>query len=98
MISRIPRSVLEGVKEVLNLPDPSSIREFAFAGGGCINQGGKLTTAIGSFFLKWNDEKKFPGMFEAESKGLHRLHLTKCHKNSQGYRPWRKEPPSISVA
>src|SRR5688572_27206373 len=74
MISRIPESVLEGVKEVLNLQDSSSIREFAFAGGGCINQGGKLTTAIGSFFLKWNDEKKFPGMFEAESKGLHLLH------------------------
>ena len=74
MISRIPHDVLDGVKEVLNLPDLSSIREFAFAGGGCINQGGKLTTAIGSFFLKWNDDKKFPGMFEAESKGLQLLH------------------------
>jgi len=73
MISRIPSDVLDGVKEVLNLPDLSSIREFAFAGGGCINQGGKLTTAIGSFFLKWNDDKKFPGMFEAEGKGLQLL-------------------------
>jgi len=74
MISRIPRDVLDGVKEVLNLPDLSSMLEFAFAGGGCINQGGKLKTTIGSFFLKWNDDKKFPGMFEAESKGLQLLH------------------------
>ena len=74
MTSRIPGGVLEDVREILDLPDSSSIREFEFAGGGCINQGGKLTTASGSFFLKWNDEKKFPGMFEAESKGLHLLH------------------------
>ena len=74
MTSRIPRGVLEAVRRILNLPDSSSIWEFEFSGGGCINNGGKLTTAIGSFFLKWNDEKKFPGMFEAESKGLHLLH------------------------
>jgi protein-ribulosamine 3-kinase len=70
MISRIPPGVLEGVKEALRLPDLKSIQEFSFAGGGCINQGGKLKTTAGSFFLKWNDAKKFPAMFEAESKGL----------------------------
>ena len=98
MISRIPAGVLEGVKEVLNLPDISSIRDFSFAGGGCINQGGKLKTTIGSFFLKWNDDKKFPGMFEAEGKGLRSASSTKCHKNSQGYWTWKKWPPSIFVA
>jgi fructosamine-3-kinase len=70
MISRIPPGVLEGVREALTLPDLNSIQEFSFAGGGCINQGGKLKTTAGTFFLKWNDAKKFPGMFEAESKGL----------------------------
>jgi protein-ribulosamine 3-kinase len=74
MISRIPGGVLEGVKSVLNLPDAASILDFSFAGGGCINQGGKLKTTIGSFFLKWNDDKKFPAMFEAEGKGLQLLH------------------------
>ena len=74
MISRIPRDVLDGITEVLNLPDLSAILEFAFAGGGCINHGGKLTTSSGSFFLKWNDDKNFPGMFEAEAKGLQLLH------------------------
>ena len=74
MTSRIPGGVLDGVKEVLNLPNLSSIREFSFAGGGSINQGGKLKTTVGNFFLKWNDDKKFPAMFEAEGKGLHLLH------------------------
>jgi fructosamine-3-kinase len=75
MTSRIPGGVLDGVKEVLNLPNLSSIKEFLFAGGGSINQGGKLKTTTGSFFLKWNDDKKFPAMFEDEGKVLHLLHL-----------------------
>ena len=70
MISRIPPGVLEGVREALRLPDLMSIQEFSFSGGGCINQGGKLKTTAGTFFLKWNDAKKFPGLFETESKGL----------------------------
>lgn len=74
MVSHIPISVLKGVTEQLSLNDLSSIHNFTFAGGGCINQGGRLETSIGIFFLKWNDTKKFPGMFEAESKGLKLLY------------------------
>lgn len=70
MISRIPSSVLEGVKELLKVVDAAVIQDFSFASGGCINQGGRIKTTSGNFFLKWNDEKKFPKMFEAESKGL----------------------------
>jgi hypothetical protein len=66
MTSLIPSGVVDGVKEVLNLPDLSSIREFSFAGGGSINQGGKLKTTLGSFFLKWNDDKKFPGIKKSQ--------------------------------
>ena len=73
MISRIPGEILNAVQEVLKLPNLTSIKNFSFSGGGCINHGGELETAEGSFFLKWNDEKKFPGMFEAESKGLRLL-------------------------
>jgi fructosamine-3-kinase len=74
MISRIPGGVLEGVRQVLKLSNATSIQEFSFAGGGCINQGGKLKTTEGIFFLKWNDAKTLPAMFEAESKGLTLLH------------------------
>jgi hypothetical protein len=68
MTSLIPGGVVEGVKEVLNLPDLSSIKEFSFAGGGSINQGGKLKTTIGSFFLKWNDDKKFHQCLKLKAK------------------------------
>ena len=74
MVSRIPSSVLEAVLERLKIP-VSSIQDFSFASGGCINPGGKIKTANGNYFLKWNDEKKFPGMFEAEGKGLQLLRL-----------------------
>ena len=46
------------------------IDDFAPASGGCINSGGRLKTSAGVFFLKWNDAKRFPGMFAAEAKGL----------------------------
>lgn len=69
MISQIPDHVREGVGELLKVAD-SSLSDFSFTGGGCINQGGKLKTTAGTFFLKWNDERKYPKMFEGEAKGL----------------------------
>ncbi|WP_276367965.1 fructosamine kinase family protein [Chryseolinea sp. H1M3-3] len=69
MISRVPVNVLEGVGELLKIP-VSSFLDFSFISGGCINEGGQLKTSLGKFFLKWNNDKKFPGMFEAESRGL----------------------------
>lgn len=42
-------------------------------GGGCINECVKLQTNIGIFFAKWNGAKRFPGMMEAEAKGLELL-------------------------
>ncbi|HKR05682.1 MAG TPA: fructosamine kinase family protein [Bacteroidia bacterium] len=41
--------------------------------GGCINETIKLETNFKTFFLKINSAKKFPGMFEAEAKGLRLL-------------------------
>jgi len=42
-------------------------------GGGSINEAVKAETSKGSFFVKWNHSGKYPGMFEAESKGLRLL-------------------------
>src|SRR6185295_11747341 len=36
----------------------------------CINDALCLNTTAGKLFLKYNDAKRFPGMFEAEAKGL----------------------------
>jgi protein-ribulosamine 3-kinase len=67
MLSAIPLPIQQQVSELLKV----EVETFSFCnGGGCINQGGKLTTSAGDFFLKWNDATKFPGMFEAEAKGL----------------------------
>jgi protein-ribulosamine 3-kinase len=38
--------------------------------GGCINRCFELQTSSGKFFLKYNDAGRFPGMFEAEARGL----------------------------
>jgi len=42
----------------------------ASIGGGCINNAMKVETNSGIFFLKWNDTRRYPKMFEAEAKGL----------------------------
>lgn len=41
--------------------------------GGSINQAKKLKTNCGDFFVKLNSANRFPGMFEAETKGLNLL-------------------------
>ncbi len=51
----------------------ADVVDFSFAGGGCINHGGRVQTARGDFFLKWNDAHRFPHMFEAEARGLRLL-------------------------
>ncbi len=49
------------------------ILNHAAVSGGDINQTYKLSTSAGSFFLKKNSAKAFPGMFEAEGFGLSQL-------------------------
>jgi fructosamine-3-kinase len=41
--------------------------------GGCINHALKLITSAGNFFVKWNSDSAYPGMFESEAKGLNIL-------------------------
>ena len=49
------------------------IETVNYVGGGSINQTANLGTNRGSYFVKWNSKSRFPGMFEAEEKGLHIL-------------------------
>lgn len=42
-------------------------------GGGCINDSYRLEADSGVFFLKVNDAVRYPGMFDAERKGLELL-------------------------
>lgn len=74
MVGSVPPEVFQKVEKLTN----SRITGFAFAGGGCINSGGRLTTDRGRFFLKWNDAVKLPGMFAAEARGLTLLRGCGC--------------------
>lgn len=56
----------------------AELKSFHPASGGCINQGGELVTSRGSYFVKWNDALLFPGMFEAEERGLRLLASANC--------------------
>lgn len=78
MIGDVPGAVAAKVADALKqkIGTNITVREFSFCGGGCINHGGRLSTSTGDFFLKWNSARKFPGMFEAEAKGLEMLRAT----------------------
>lgn len=47
---------------------------FQAASGGCINNGGKLTTSSEAVFIKWNSATRYPKMFSKEKLGLELLH------------------------
>ncbi|MCE3278911.1 MAG: fructosamine kinase family protein [Bacteroidetes bacterium] len=52
---------------------PIHISKYESVSGGSINDAYRIETTNGSYFLKLNDPDKFPGMFEAEVKGLQLL-------------------------
>lgn len=49
------------------------VQSFQYCSGGCINNGGKITTYSGEFFVKWNSSTQFPDMFSKEKQGLQLL-------------------------
>lgn len=73
MVNSIPEEVIRFCESAIGKPE-----NFSPASGGCINNGGKLTTAKGEVFVKWNTSKAFPLMFTAEAKGLKLLAEPQC--------------------
>jgi protein-ribulosamine 3-kinase len=47
-----------------------TLKKFSFVAGGCINNGGRLATSEGDYFIKWNTLQRYPKMFQAEAAGL----------------------------
>ncbi|HCM75637.1 MAG TPA: ketosamine-3-kinase [Cytophagales bacterium] len=78
MIDRVPFPIRESIADYFlqAVQAVVTLINFRAAAGGCINHGGELVTSRGNYFLKWNDKKKFPGMFVAEAKGLMLLSKT----------------------
>lgn len=47
-----------------------TIESYDVKGGGSINAAAILRTNAGPFFVKWNDARRYKGMFDAEARGL----------------------------
>lgn len=62
----IPGEIVREVEALTGLV----IKDFSAANGGCINAGGMITTTRDRYFVKWNDRSRYPGMFNAEARGL----------------------------
>ena len=46
------------------------LSEIRTVGGGCINDAQVVATDLGRYFVKYNLSDRYPGMFEAEARGL----------------------------
>jgi fructosamine-3-kinase len=68
----LPHSLLKEIEKKLShqLNRALVVRHHQSVGGGCINNANRLETTVGFYFLKWNNAHAYPGMFEAEAKGL----------------------------
>jgi len=66
---QIPDTVVTAIECQLS----AKVSDYFPASGGCINNGGKVVVGRKDFFVKWNDRSRYPGMFQAEAKGLHIL-------------------------
>ena len=68
---RLDQSLVTALEESLQpvLGSHLAIQDFKPVGGGCINNGGKLITNEGPFFVKYNDDR-YEGMFDTEARGL----------------------------
>lgn len=75
----IPNEIRLSIESWLIAQDPpSTIVSVKPVGGGSINQTFQIKTRSGSYFIKYNLSKRFPGMFAAESAGLALLRDQQC--------------------
>ena len=68
----LPIEVQESVKKLLRdfRGEEVEIAAVSSVGGGCINDAHRVETGAAAFFVKYNDTKRYPGMFAAEAAGL----------------------------
>ena len=66
--STFPMAIAEAIR-----PYTGSIKNAVPVGGGCIANATRLSSAKGTFFIKWGD-RHISRTFEAEAKGLQALH------------------------
>lgn len=76
----IPESIRDNFNKWLSLNkgDANGITSAKMLSGGCINDCYVVDASSGSYFIKYNLTDKFPGMFDAEEKGLELLRNADC--------------------
>ena len=74
----IPNNIEKDIKSILisKKGEGIIIMDMQPVSGGCINNASKISTNLGTFFLKWNNNAN-DKLFEAEVKGLELLRKTK---------------------
>lgn len=78
----IPPAIREAVENWLGKVHPGhrKITSVSPVSGGSINRAFSIRTTSAVYFIKFNDAARYPGMFEAESKGLEIIRNTACIK------------------
>lgn len=71
LVKHIAAAVLELLKDLKG--KEAELISSSGISGGCINDAAHIVTTVGEYFVKWNNADKYPGMFEAEAKGLRML-------------------------
>ena len=68
----LSKEIKKATEDILNqhFGKPVQVTRSAGVGGGCINDAHRIKTPEGSFFVKYNSASRYPGMFEAEARGL----------------------------
>jgi len=71
----LSQEVISAIEKLLSdeLGECVVISNTSTVGGGCINDCYRIQTNCGVFFVKTNSANRYPGMFEAEAKGLQLL-------------------------
>ncbi len=69
------RQILSQIENMLEARLGKTVKTLRTSGvgGGCINDAHRVDTSEGSFFVKYNNARRYPGMFTAEAKGLELL-------------------------
>ncbi len=100
----LPESLKNTLSKILSEKTgmPVSIEKASSIGGGCINDSFRIETSSGPFFVKYNDSKRYPGMFESEARGLnllreHSMDLTDSRASGQHHDQAIESPKARSI-
>ena len=78
----LPDVILNAVIQYFNDAGEGELKVFSArpVSGGSINDAFRISTDKGSFFVKFNDASRYPGMFEKEAHGLQLLRESQTFK------------------